>query len=185
MNEELIIPEGVTVTVKARKISVKGERGTLVKKIDHINLEIEKKGNRIKLIVWHGARKHVACLRTVKAHINNMIIGVTKGFEYKMRYVYAHFPINVHITEGKEVEIRNFLGEKVIRRVKMLEGVEIKVSENVKDELVLTGNDIENVSQSAAKIQQSTTVKNKDIRKFLDGIYVSERNVIGQVSFSV
>jgi large subunit ribosomal protein L9e len=66
-----------------------------------------------------------------------------------MRYVYAHFPINVHITDdNKEVEIRNFLGEKVIRRVKMLDGVDIEISKNQKDELILTGNDLENVSQS-------------------------------------
>ncbi|CAG8659950.1 9711_t:CDS:2, partial [Acaulospora colombiana] len=173
--EELTIPEGVTVSIKSRNIKVTGPRGTLTKNLRHIDLEIRKTNNRIKLIVWHGSRKHVACLRTVKSHIENMIKGVTKGFEYKMRYVYAHFPINVHIEDGKSVEIRNFLGEKVIRRVKMLDGVEIKVSTQ-KDEIILTGNDLEMVSQS--DIQQSTTVKNKDIRKFLDGIYVSERGVL-------
>lgn len=68
----------------------------------------------VKLVVWHGARKHVACLRTVKSLITNMIIGVTKGFRYKLKAVYAHFPINVIVNDGgKTVEIRNFLGEKV------------------------------------------------------------------------
>ena len=43
----------------------------------------------------------------------------------------------------------------------------------LQDELTLTGNSIEAVSQSVALIQQSTTVKNKDIRKFLDGLYIS------------
>jgi large subunit ribosomal protein L9e len=96
-----------------------------------------------------------------------------------MRYVYAHFPINVNISDdGKEVEIRNFLGEKVVRRVTMLPGVEIVHSKAQKDEIILSGNDIENVSQSAASIQQSTRVRNKDIRKFLDGIYVSEKVII-------
>ncbi|KAG7249211.1 hypothetical protein CRUP_014357 [Coryphaenoides rupestris] len=47
-----------------------------------------------------------------------------------------------------------------------------------KDELVLEGNDIELVSNSAALIQQATTVKKKDIRKFLDGIYVSEKSTV-------
>ena len=52
-----------------------------------------------------------------------MIKGVTKGFEYKMRLVYAHFPINANITEdGGIVEVRNFLGEKRVRIVKMLPG---------------------------------------------------------------
>ena len=48
----------------------------------------------------------------------------------------------------------------------------------VQDELIVFGNSIDAVSQSAALIQQSTTVKNKDIRKFLDGLYVSEKTTI-------
>jgi large subunit ribosomal protein L9e len=66
-----------------------------------------------------------------------------------MRYVYAHFPINVIIDDdAKAVEIRNFLGQKVSFRVKMLEGVTVSSSSSQKDELVLTGNDLEAVSQS-------------------------------------
>ena len=78
--EEFTIPKEVEdIKVKARTITVKGPRGTLVKNLRHIDLEIQKvKNNKIKLIVWHGTRKHVACLRTVKAHIVNMITGVTK-----------------------------------------------------------------------------------------------------------
>jgi len=112
-----------------------------------------------------------------------MIIGVTKGYKYKMRYVYAHFPINVNLEKNNEtglweVEIRNFLGEEITRRVVMHEGVDVEASKNVKDELQLSGNDLENVSQSAADIQQICRVRNKDIRKFLDGLYVSERGNI-------
>lgn len=99
-----------------------------------------------------------------------MITGVTKGFKYKMRYVYAHFPINVNVDKAKDtglwtVEIRNFIGEKIVRRVAMAEGVDVAISSAQKDELVLSGNSIENVSQSAADIQQICKVRNKDIRK--------------------
>ena len=67
--------------------------------------------NTIIIELHHGSRKNIATLRTVKTIINNLIIGVTKGFKYKMRYVYAHFPINVNIDTNKEtglyeVEIR-------------------------------------------------------------------------------
>ena len=58
--------------------------------------------NIINIELHHGARKNVATLRTVKTIINNLIIGVTKGFKYKMRYVYAHFPINVSIEKNSE-----------------------------------------------------------------------------------
>ena len=103
-----------------------------------------------------------------------------QGFKYKMRFVYAHFPINVAITQkDTRVEIRNFLGEKVVRVVDGLPGVTVKRSSDIKDEIVLEGNDIQNVSRTCALIQQICAVKRKDIRKFLDGIYVSEKtNVI-------
>ncbi|KAI9496643.1 ribosomal protein L6, alpha-beta domain-containing protein [Zychaea mexicana] len=179
-DDELAIPEGVTVNVKSRVVTVKGPRGELTKNLRHLNIEMKFDGkNKLRFVVYHGARKHVAAIRTVRSIVNNMITGVTKGFQYKMRYVYAHFPINVIINnEGNAVEIRNFLGQKVVFNVKMREGVHCEASKAQKDELIITGNDLENVSQSAADIQQMCRVKNKDIRKFLDGIYVSERNVL-------
>ena len=47
----------------------------------------------------------MATLRTVKSIIQNLIIGVTKGYRYKMRYVYAHFPINVNIEKNSETNL--------------------------------------------------------------------------------
>ncbi|KAK2865651.1 hypothetical protein Q7C36_001707 [Tachysurus vachellii] len=166
------IPDSVDVTLKGRTISVKGPRGVLRREFSHINLELRllgKKQKKLRVDKWWGNRKELATVRTICSHVQNMIKGVTLGFRYKMRSVYAHFPINVVIQEsGALVEIRNFLGEKYIRRVRMRAGVNCALSAAQKDELVLEGNDIELVSNSAALIQQATTVKNKDIRKFLD-----------------
>lgn len=168
--ENLDIPAGVTVDIKSRIVKVTGPRGELSKNLQHISMIMRKVSDtKIQFRVYHGDRKANACLRTVRSLINNMITGVTKGFRYKMRYVYAHFPINVNFLDGNVVEIRNFLGEKVVRKVPMLEGVSVDHSKAQKDELILEGNSLENVSQSAASIQQSCAVKNKDIRKFLDG----------------
>lgn len=64
-----------------------------------------------------------------------------------------------------EMWCSNFLGEKIVRRVTMQEGVDVEASKNQKDEIQLTGNSLENVSQSAADIQQICRVRNKDIRK--------------------
>jgi len=180
--EELEIPSGVEVAVKSRLITVTGPRGTLTKNVRHVDMDIrvvKGKTTKVTLAVWQGGRKHVACLNTIRSLINNMVIGVTKGFRYKMRAVYAHFPINCIIQEnGTAVEIRNFLGEKTVRHVHMLEGVEVSESKAQKDELILEGNDIDHVSQSAASIQGVCRVRNKDIRKFLDGIYVSDKGTI-------
>ncbi|KXN86428.1 60S ribosomal protein L9-A [Leucoagaricus sp. SymC.cos] len=180
--EELDIPGGVEISIKSRLITVTGPRGTLKKNVRHVDMDIrllKGKTTKVSLAVWQGGRKHVACLRTIRSLINNMVVGVTKGFQYKMRAVYAHFPINCIIQDdGRSVEIRNFLGEKTVRHVTMLDGVVISESKAQKDELILEGNDIDNVSQSAASIQGVCRVRNKDIRKFLDGIYVSDKGTI-------
>ncbi|KAL1023983.1 hypothetical protein UPYG_G00049860 [Umbra pygmaea] len=178
------IPDGVEIRLKGRTVIVKGPRGMLRREFSHINLELSLLGKthkKLRVEKWWGNRKELATVRTICSHVQNMIKGVTMGFRYKMRSVYAHFPINVVVQEaGSLVEIRNFLGEKYIRRVQMRQGVTCAVSAAQKDELILEGNDIELVSNSAALIQQATTVKNKDIRKFLDGIYVSEKGTVLQ-----
>lgn len=189
-------PENVKFTVDKRVVSVTGPRGSLTRNFRHMQIEILKSGkDTIRVRKWFGLRKELATIRTVCTHIKNMIKGVTLGFRYKMRSVYAHFPINISLQEkGSVVEIRNFLGEKVVRKVVLPPGVVATMSTKQKDELIIDGNNLEQVSQVgmfyflsfyynninkkiflAARIQQSTTVKNKDIRKFLDGIYVSER----------
>ena len=180
--QTIAIPQGVTVAIKSRVIKVTGPRGILTKSLKHIDVTFTKvSSSLIKVTVHNGDRKHVAALRTVKSLVDNMITGVTKGYKYKMRYVYAHFPINVNVIEkdgSKFVEIRNFLGDKKVRLVPVREGVTIEFSTTQKDEIILSGNSIENVSQNAADIQQICRVRNKDIRKFLDGIYVSSKGVI-------
>ncbi|XP_073101682.1 large ribosomal subunit protein uL6-like [Elaeis guineensis] len=175
------IPEGVTVRVKAKVVEVEGPRGKLTRNFKHLNLDFQliEGSRKLKVDAWFGSRKTTASIRTAISHVQNLITGVTKGYRYKMRFVYAHFPINASINNNNNsIEIRNFLGEKKVRKVDMLEGVKIVRSEKVKDELILDGNDIELVSRSAALINQKCHVKNKDIRKFLDGIYVSEKGTI-------
>lgn len=137
-------------------------------------MDLRKVENSIRVDVWFANRKQLATVRTVISHIDNMFVGVTRGFIYKMRFVYSHFPINVTLA-GDIVEIRNFLGEKRVRKVKLLEGVKYVRSNDVKDQIELSGNDIALVSLTAAQIQGQTNVRNKDLRKFLDGIYVSEK----------
>jgi large subunit ribosomal protein L9e len=185
-NQQNTKQQGIEIEVKGRRVRVKGPRGVLTRDFRHLAVDMfladgEEGEKQLKVDCHFGKKKRLAAIRTAVSHVQNMVTGVTKGFEYKMRLVYAHFPINVNIEQqGTIIELRNFLGEKKVRVVKMLPGVKIERSAAVKDELILTGNDIENVSRSTALIHQQCLVKDKDIRKFLDGVYLSERGLIAK-----
>lgn len=174
----------VDVSIKARSFVVTGPRGTLSRVMRHVQADIRKvEDGRLRVDVWHGNRKDVAKINTVCSILKNMITGVTRGFRYKLRFVYAHFPINVTCSDDKKsCEIRNFLGEKRVRKVDMTGDVICYRSQDVKDELIVEGSDVEQVSQCAAMVHHVCLVKKKDIRKFLDGIYVSHKGHIVNVA---
>ena len=140
----------VTIKVQSRRVWVEGPRGKLTKDFRHAQVTIKKikATNTILVEKRFDKKKRCAVVKTITGHIKNMIIGVTKGFRYKMKLVYAHFPINATIVEsGKGIEIRNYIGQKDTRRIKMIDGVTIKDGAQ-KDELYLEGNDLEDVSHS-------------------------------------
>ena len=171
-------PEGVTVAVKNRVVSVTGKRGSLSKDLSHLQLDfrVDKKTRTFTAVRWFGGKIENSTLNTAISHVRNLCTGVTKGFRYKLRFAYAHFPINVSV-EDQDVEIRNFLGEKRVRVQVVPKGVKVYRTEvsKMKDEIVFEGNDLDEVSRQCAIMHQLCLVKKKDIRKFLDGIYVQTK----------
>lgn len=165
------IPENVQLTLEGRKITVQGPKGKIVKDFTHTKLDMIKEGNSIKLSIENPRRTQAALIGTISAHIKNMIKGVTVGWVYKMKIVFVHFPTAVKVV-GKEVHIENFLGERKARIAAILGETKITIKQ---DDIILEGIDIDDVSQTAANIQTRSRVKNKDLRKFLDGIYVYSR----------
>lgn len=145
--EVVTIPEGVKVTARSRVVRVAGKRGLLRRDFKHLAVEIIVSNTEVKVVKYFGGKKDIAAVRTVASHISNMIKGVTEGFKKKMKAVYAHFPINLVISDKFDsVTIRNFLGEKLDRFVAMKEGVKVSAT-GVKDEIQIEGNDIELVAK--------------------------------------
>jgi len=101
-----------------------------------------------------------------------MIDGVEKGYTYKLKIIFAHFPISVKI-KGKVVNVENFFGERS-PRVSRIIGDATKVNA-VGEDVIVQGPSLEEVSQTAANIELSTRIKDKDQRVFLDGLYVYSR----------
>lgn len=176
--EEVSVPDGVDVEISNMKVRVRGPRGVLERDFSHargIILRLDAESRKVIVETFFANRRRKALVGTVAAHIENMILGVTKGFRYKLKIVYSHFPITVKV-QGREVVIENFLGEKAPRRAKIVgDDVTVKVT---KDDVIVEGIDIENVGQTAANIEMATKVKGLDRRVFMDGIYIYERGVI-------
>lgn len=165
------IPKGVTVKVEGMKVTVTGPKGTLVREFPVSRIKISQDASSIKLLCELPKKKEYALQGTIRAHINNMILGVTKGFEYKMKIVYSHFPLKASV-KGKEFVVENFLGEKFPRRADILGDTKITVKG---DEVDLSGIDKEHVGQTAANIEKATKIKEYDPRKFQDGIYIVKK----------
>merc|ERR1712217_911588 len=95
-SQVLEAPDNVKIEVKARKVRVKGDRGTLTRDFKHLNVDMflfEEEGKKFLKVECHfGKRKNIAAIRTASSHVQNLFKGVTYGFAYKMRLVYAHFP---------------------------------------------------------------------------------------------
>jgi large subunit ribosomal protein L6 len=166
------VPNGVEVSLAGRKITVKGEKGTLTRDFSYIPISIDANGKTIRVWAEWPRKKEASLVGTIYSHIQNMINGVQKGFSCKLKIVFSHFPISVKV-QGKTVLIENFTGERRARKAKIVGDVQVKVQS---EDIIVQGLNLEDVSQTAANIEQATKVKRKDPRVFLDGIFVYERS---------
>lgn len=172
ISKTINVPESVIITLDGRKVTVEGEKGTLVRDFSFVPISIEANGKTVRVWAEWPRKKEAALVGTIHSHIKNMISGVQKGFTYKLKIVFSHFPISVKV-QGRTLFIENFTGERRERKVKLIGDVKVKIQS---EDILVEGVNLEDVSQTAANIEQATKVKNKDPRVFLDGIYVFERN---------
>ena len=172
VSETIQAPDNVEMTLEGRKITVKGPKGTLVRDFAFAPVSIELEGKNMRVWAEWPRKKEASLVGTLRSHIENMITGVTKGFTYKLKIVFSHFPISVKLKD-KTVLIENFTGERNPRKAKVVGNAQVKIQS---EDIFIQGMDVEEVSQTAANIEQATKVKRKDPRIFLDGLYVYERS---------
>ncbi|MDQ6724432.1 MAG: 50S ribosomal protein L6 [Thermoproteota archaeon] len=166
---EIIIPSEISITKQENLIITKGTFGSVQKDFTKMPASIDLQDEKIVIKSQGNRKKDFALVNTLQSIIKNMIKGSTKGFTYKLKIVFAHFPITVKI-KGREIHVENFFGERSARTSKII-GSDTKVTVQGED-VVVTGPNIENVSQTAANLELATRIKNKDSRVFLDGVYI-------------
>ncbi|MEJ7642041.1 MAG: 50S ribosomal protein L6 [Candidatus Nitrosocosmicus sp.] len=166
---EIVLPSEVSITKQENLIVTKGSFGSVQKDFTKMPAIIDLQDNKITIKSRGNRKKDFALVNTLQSVINNMIKGSSQGFTYRLKIVFAHFPISIKI-KGKDVVVENFFGERSPRTSKII-GNDTKVSVEGED-VIVKGPNIENVSQTAANLELATRIKNKDSRVFLDGVYI-------------
>jgi large subunit ribosomal protein L6 len=170
--EKIKIPEGVECSVSGNSLFFKNGNKEINRKIPRrICAKVVDEELTIESEIY--GRKGVKLIRTLEAHIKNILRGFNENFTYKLKICAVHFPMNVSIDKEKsEIVIKNFLGETRPRRAKIRNKTEVRIE---KDEIIISSYDKESAGQTAANIEKSTKVKSRDRRVFQDGIYLTEK----------
>ena len=168
ITQKIKIPENVEVTLDGGHVHVKGAHGDIKRRFNIKNLEVKKEENHIIISCKKATKKEKKRINTMKAHLNNMIHGVSNKFEYQLKVVFSHFPITAEV-KGEELIIKNFLGEKENRKAKIPKGAEVDVN---KEFITITSINKEIAGQAAANIETATKIRKRDLRVFQDGIFL-------------
>ena len=172
VTETVTIPQGVSASYAEGKLTVKGEKGEVVRVLQHPKMQIKVNDQDVEFFMKSFSKNEKKMVRTFIAHVNNMVKGATQGHEYKLKICSGHFPMNVSV-KGDQMEVKNFIGEAVPRRLTFKPGVEVKLNGT---EISVTGTDKELTAQAAASIEKLTRRNGFDRRIFQDGIYIVEKD---------
>jgi large subunit ribosomal protein L6 len=163
MQETLTLKSGVSASLADNVLSVDGPNGKVAVRIPVVELNV--KGQEVTI-----ASQSKAKMNTAIALLRSAEKGVTDGYVKKLQIIYVHFPITFEI-KGKDIYVKNFLGEKVPRIAGIVGDTKVKVE---KEFISVSGPDKYAVGQTAANIRTATKIKQKDPRVFQDGVYPVE-----------
>ena len=168
LKKEIEIPQGIEVNLENNILTVKEGSKEVKKRLFFPTILIQVKDNKVLLEPKKFSKREKKIINTYGAHINNMIKGIKDDFEYRVEICSSHFPMSVNV-EGDTIVVKNFLGEKVPRKAKIVEGVAVKVEGNI---IVIKSSDKERAGQTAANCERATRITNRDRRKFQDGLWI-------------
>jgi len=169
---EINVPQGVTVSLSGATLTAKGQKGQVSREFRFPGIRLNVNEGKVAVEAVKVDKQAKAIVGTYASHITNMMTGVSEGYEYDMKIVYAHFPIQVKVEGKTKVSIGNFLGERKPRYASIMGESRVVVAG---DKVTVTGNNKEHVGQTAANIEQACKIRNRDPRVFQDGVYITKK----------
>ncbi|NLM11597.1 MAG: 50S ribosomal protein L6 [Clostridiaceae bacterium] len=169
----VVIPAGVEVKIDGQEVNVKGPKGTLTQ-VFHPDMIIEKEDNQIIIKRPSELKKHKALHGLTRSLINNMIIGVTEGYEKKLEINGVGYRAQ---KQGKKLNLTLGLSHPV--EIEEPEGITIEVP--APTQIIVKGIDKQLVGEIAAKIREKRPpepYKGKGI-KYSDEVIIRKEGKAG------
>lgn len=165
---EIKIHPDVDLNINENIVNVSGPLGNTSKDFSKIPIIFEKKDDSINFKILKRGKQGNSLIRTIQSSFNNLFIGVTKGYTYKMKIYYEHFPLSLSASNGKII-LKNFGGERGLRETNIIGDVKIKTEG---EDVYVSGLSKDDVGLTVGNIRKICKIKSKDPRVFLDGIYL-------------
>lgn len=144
-NAPIAIPAGVQVSMNGQQVEVKGPKGTAAREI-HSDVTVRQEGEELMFAARKEIKASRAMAGTMRALVNNMVTGVTQGFEKKLQLVGVGYRAQ---SQGKVLNLT--LGFSHPVNYELPEG--IAVATPTQTEIVVSGIDKQLVGQVAANIR--------------------------------
>src|SRR5262245_31204503 len=141
----ITVPQGVDVSLGAEQISVKGSLGTLARPL-HRLVAVKKDGTQLSFAPVDESTEANAMSGTMRALVNNMVTGVSKGFEKKLTLVGVGFRAQA---QGAKLNLQIGFSHPVVKDMP----TGIKVETPSQTEIVIKGADRQVVGQIAAEVR--------------------------------
>jgi large subunit ribosomal protein L6 len=139
------VPAGVDVSVADNVLTIKGSKGTLTQIIND-KVELTQADNEITFAPANNDDANWAMAGTFRALINNMVVGVTEGFEKKLKLVGVGYRVNA---QGNKLDLSLGFSHPVVYNVPS----DMTVETPSNTEIVLKGADKQQLGQVAAEIR--------------------------------
>ena len=168
-NSPVVLPKGVEASISASQISVKGSKGNLNLDV-HSGVAISKDGDKLTFAARNNSREAGALAGTFRALVNNMVVGVTKGFQKKLELQGVGYRAKA---QGKTLNLT--LGFSHPIDYKLPDGVTAETPSQT--EIIITGADKQKVGQVAAEIRDfrpPEPYKGKGVRYVDEQVYRKE-----------
>ena len=146
----IVLPQGVSLNVNGKLITVTGPKGTLTREINP-KIEVKVENNEVNVINNNTEPQYNACHGLYRQLVANMVEGVSKGFEKSLNVNGVGFKIN---QQGKDLVLNIGFSHPVL--VKAVPGIELSCDKTV---IKVSGIDKELVGQFAAKVRNIKPVE--------------------------